>query len=244
LAYLCAKPFLFRLRLMKPITWLRKLAKRGNRGYPLATLAFYGPDDRKASKAVLGIFSSEGTDPQLHKWFRDSPDADLRYNLGLQNAWIELMRREGVRSLAMLEAINGCPHEEGIDYPRGQVCPKCPFWAHRPRPGEQLRTSVDPAVAGEPPGFVVESAIAIYKREQWKALLADAADREKLDATWEEWNAGVEKFTAELEARGVRCRRVLLDIEEIKEYCRQRGLPNDGAARAALAARKGQQDAW
>ena len=29
---------------MKPITWLRKLAARGFQGYPMATLAFYGPD--------------------------------------------------------------------------------------------------------------------------------------------------------------------------------------------------------
>jgi hypothetical protein len=122
---------------MKPITWLRKLAKRGERGYPIATLAFYGPDDKKASKAVLGIIVSPGAEVHLHKGFREVPQADLRYDLKLQNAWIELMRREGVRSLAMLEAINGCPHEEGIDYPLGQVCPACPFWAHRRRPGER-----------------------------------------------------------------------------------------------------------
>ena len=122
---------------MRPITWLRKLAKRGARGYPIATLAFYGPDDKKASKAVLGIIASPDSEIQLHKWFREVPEADLRYDLKLQNAWIEIMHREGVRSLAMLEAINGCPHEEGIDYPLGQVCPACPFWAHRRRPGER-----------------------------------------------------------------------------------------------------------
>lgn len=232
-----------RLVSMKPITWLRKFAKRGHRGYPVATLAFYGPDDRKASKAVLGVFDSEGAEPQLHKWFRDSPHADLRYDARLQNAWIEIMRREGVRSLALLEAINGCPHEEGIDYPLGQVCPECPFWAHRPRPVEPP-SPADSAIAGELPASVVEAAIAFYKPEQWEALLADAADREKLSATWEEWKAGVEKIMADLEARGVRCRRVLLDIEEIKQYCQEQGIPNNGAARASLAARKPQKDRW
>lgn len=237
--------FPFLLRLMKPITWLRKLAKRGHRGYPIATLAFYGPDDLKASKAVLGIFPSEGAEPQLHKWFRDLPAADLRYDVGLQNAWIEILRREGVRSLAMLEAINGCPHEEGIDYPLGQVCPECPFWAHRPRPVEPPGASGNSGVFdANKPRIVVESAIAIYKREQWEALLADAADREKLSATWEEWYANLEKVTAELEARGARCRRVLLDIEEIKQYCQERGIPNDGGARASLAVRKAQQNIW
>ncbi|MBW0000606.1 MAG: hypothetical protein JO015_16025 [Verrucomicrobia bacterium] len=224
---------------MKPITWLRKLTKHGHRGYPMATLMFYGPDDRKASKAVLGIFASRGAEPHLHKWFRDSPNADLRYDVGLQNACLEIMRREGVRSLAMLEAINGCPHEEGVDYPLGQVCPECPFWANRQRPVEPPG-----AFDADGPRTMVESAIAVYKREQWGELLADAADREKVSATWEEWYANLQEVTAELEARGARCRPVLLDIEEIKQYCREQGVPNNGAARASLAARRAQQDIW
>jgi hypothetical protein len=79
---------------MKPITWLRKFAHRRDQGYPVATLAFYGPDDKKASKAVLGIILSKDSEVQLHKWFRESPDADLRYDIKLQNAWIEIIRRE------------------------------------------------------------------------------------------------------------------------------------------------------
>ena len=58
--------------MMKPITWLRKFAKRGDQGYPVATLAFYGPDDKKASKVVLGIIPSKNSEVQLHKWFRSS----------------------------------------------------------------------------------------------------------------------------------------------------------------------------
>ena len=27
----------------------------------------------------------------------------------------------------------GCQHEEGIDYPEGELCPDCPFWAGRER---------------------------------------------------------------------------------------------------------------
>lgn len=122
---------------MKPITWLRKFGERGYQGHPVATLAFYGPDDRKASKVVLGIIESEGAEPRLHKWFRDTGDKDLRYDVSLQNVWIEVIRREGAQSLGMIEEINGCPHEEGIDYPLGQSCPGCPFWAGRPRPVER-----------------------------------------------------------------------------------------------------------
>src|SRR4029077_8266218 len=50
---------------MKSITWLRKFVARGDKGYPVATLAFYGPDDKMASKAVLGIFAAKGDEPQL-----------------------------------------------------------------------------------------------------------------------------------------------------------------------------------
>jgi hypothetical protein len=33
----------------------------------------------------------------------------------------------------MPEAIIGCPHEEGTDYPEGEACPQCPFWQGRDR---------------------------------------------------------------------------------------------------------------
>jgi hypothetical protein len=213
---------------MKPITWLRKFAKRGNQDYPVATLAFYGPDDKKASKAVLGIILSKGSEVQLRKWFRESPDADLRYDIDLQNAWIEIIRREGVRSVAMIEEINGCPHEEGLDYPLGEVCPKCPFWANRQRPVE-------------PPSTVL-TAIATYRQDQWEALLAAAADRDKLEDTWEEWNAGLEKLIARLEAGSIPYLRVLLDVEEIEQFCEEQGIPNDAKARSILAIRKAEQN--
>lgn len=176
---------------MKPITWLRKFGNRGDRHYPIATLAFYGPDDTKASKAVLGIKPNEDAEFELHKWFRKSPKADLRYDVKLQNTWIEIIRREGVRHLVMMEEIFGCPHEEGIDYPVGAVCPECPFWVGRPRP-----------VALKPATSVI-TAIASYKPDQWQELLASADDRNNLEKTWEEWNAGIEQFTEKMSARGI-----------------------------------------
>ena len=39
---------------------LEKRAKKGARGYPVGTLAFYGPDDRRASKMVAAIVEREG----------------------------------------------------------------------------------------------------------------------------------------------------------------------------------------
>jgi len=45
---------------------------------------------------------------------------------------LEFMERHGVLSVAMSDAIIGCPHQEGIDY-EGEWCPVCEFWRGRDR---------------------------------------------------------------------------------------------------------------
>src|ERR1700730_11392127 len=39
---------------------LRKRVRRGFRGYPVATVVYYGPDDQRASKVAVGITNGEG----------------------------------------------------------------------------------------------------------------------------------------------------------------------------------------
>jgi hypothetical protein len=115
----------------KPITRLRKHAKQGDMGLPKATLAFYGPDNTQASKAVLGIFLRDDDEAIIHRYFSD--DADARYKIDIQENILARLREHNVRSLIMMEEIFGCPHEEGIDYPKGELCPQCPFWKGRDR---------------------------------------------------------------------------------------------------------------
>ena len=116
---------------MKPITILRKKAKLGDQGLPRATLAFYGSDDKKATKAVLGVFLREGDEPTLHRYF--SEDKDVRFKVEIQQSILARLSEHRVKSLIMVEKIFGCPHEERIDYPEGEACPKCPFWKGRDR---------------------------------------------------------------------------------------------------------------
>ena len=111
---------------------LAKHARRGHRGYPVATVAYYGPDDKRASKVAVGIQLQEGSAAtMMERWRSDL--ADARFDRAISKAVLEFIRSHGVRSVAMADRIIGCPHEEGVDYPEGEACPKCPFWAIRDR---------------------------------------------------------------------------------------------------------------
>jgi hypothetical protein len=106
-------------------------ARDGFHGYPLATVAYYGPNDQTATKVSVGIFRYEGAKPEMHKWFTDKTDA--RMDESVTDEIIQLLRKERVASVAAAGKIIGCPHEEGKDYPDGQHCPQCPFWAGKDR---------------------------------------------------------------------------------------------------------------
>ena len=53
---------------------LAKKAKRGFRGYPVGTIAFYGPDNRRASKVAVSVIPAEGREPVLERWFSEGSD--------------------------------------------------------------------------------------------------------------------------------------------------------------------------
>jgi len=111
---------------------LRKKAKRGFRGYPVATIAFYGPDDKRASKVAVGIAQEEdNTVSILERWF--SEEGDVRIEPSILQAVLDFIEDHGAKSVVMTGRIIGCPHEEGVDYREGAKCPQCPFWATRDR---------------------------------------------------------------------------------------------------------------
>jgi hypothetical protein len=112
--------------------WSKQLSKKTRRGDPVGTIAFYGPDDRRATKVVVGIAPRVGDRiVDLKKWFAE--DLDVRVDPRIGAEVVAFIRRHGVRTVVTTEGIFGCPHEEGIDYPDGEGCPECPDWANRDR---------------------------------------------------------------------------------------------------------------
>jgi hypothetical protein len=111
---------------------LWKKARRGFSGYPVATVAFYGPDDKVATKVSVGIVAVENEGPvALERWFSETGDVRNEYNI--IEKILQFIRAHGAKSVAMVDRVIGCPHEEGVDYPEGSACPRCLFWAHRER---------------------------------------------------------------------------------------------------------------
>jgi hypothetical protein len=110
---------------------LGKKAKKGQRGWPVTTIAFYGPDASRATKAVAAIIPSPDAEAQeLRTWTTEA--GDIRSDVGAAQEILEFIEEHGGRSVAMTDRIIGCPHQEGIDYD-SEWCPVCHYWRGRDR---------------------------------------------------------------------------------------------------------------
>jgi len=116
----------------QPKKWIEKKAKRGMRGHPVGTIAFYGPDNRRATKAAVCIITTPNSEPfEIRRWLCET--GDLRTDEAVSLEIATFLRQPEVQSVVAAKGIFGCPHEEGIDYPLGESCPNCPYWAGRVR---------------------------------------------------------------------------------------------------------------
>jgi hypothetical protein len=103
----------------------QKGRQRGRAKLPVATVAYYGPDDKTPTKVAVGIVKRWGEEPEvLKRWW----GKDVARDLGIQKEIADFIKAHRARSVVITNGIIGCPHEEGIDFPIGQDCPYCAFW--------------------------------------------------------------------------------------------------------------------
>lgn len=100
-------------------------------GTPFGTIAYYGPDSSRASKVVVGIFNDQEDLKVMKKWF--SQETDIRTEAKILSEILDFLDENQVQRIVLMDQIIGCPHEEGIDYPEGEKCPQCSYWANRNR---------------------------------------------------------------------------------------------------------------
>ena len=114
-------------------SWLDTNFHPGFRGYPLVTVAFYGPNDKLSTKVVVSVTLTETNEPDvLQRWFSEG-DLDVRHDPAIGEQILSFLQPYAPRSTVVADGIIGCPHEEGADYPEGVSCPRCPYWAGRDR---------------------------------------------------------------------------------------------------------------
>jgi len=110
---------------------LQKKAKKGMRGWPAATIAFYGPNLSQATKVAVGIVPSATAEPlEMRDWKVN--DGDVRVDPAIAQEILDFLESYSVLSVVMTDGVIGCPHQEGIDY-EGEWCPVCEFWRGRDR---------------------------------------------------------------------------------------------------------------
>ena len=110
---------------------LTKKVRKGDKGYPIATIAFYGPNNNLATKVMCAIISHESAEIEpMKKWFSSS---DLRKSEQVMSEILCFIDENEAKSVSMIQEIIGCPHEEGVDYPEDDYCPECSYWKGRDR---------------------------------------------------------------------------------------------------------------
>lgn len=110
---------------------LRKKVKKGSRGWPVATIACYGPNLDRASKVVVSVIPTAESEPEnIRSWTLET--SDVRTDPDVVREMLDHIALHGALTVTMADGIIGCPHQEGIDYD-GEWCPVCDFWHGRDR---------------------------------------------------------------------------------------------------------------
>lgn len=97
--------------------------------YPLGTIAAYGPNSTLATKLVVSVVERPGQrgPSAMQTWTTQA--VDVRHDSSVAAEVAHFLRQHSVNESVTSDRIIGCPHEEGVDYPMGRTCPRCPFWA-------------------------------------------------------------------------------------------------------------------
>lgn len=218
----------------KPKPSLQRMAQSGFRGYPIATVAYYGPNNRFASKMVASIVREGEVIAAQEKWFAEN--VDVRLDAAINREVVQFIERYRVRSVVMAPTIIGCPHQEGIDYPLGEDCPHCPYWA-----GRERLTSVEPARQAARESELTVTGVAWYRPEQWDRLCEISVDRDDMADTHAEWLAMAEEALRKMHSAGMHVEKVDVDVEELLAWCQAQGREVNGDTRVEYVARLTQQ---
>ena len=80
---------------------LTKRAKKGFRGWPVATVALYGPDDSMATKLTVAIVPAEDAEAtDLRRWF-SKEQTEIRDDIRVTEEVLAFITESGAKSVVM-----------------------------------------------------------------------------------------------------------------------------------------------
>jgi hypothetical protein len=164
----------------------KRSRRRRAADFPVATITAYGTDNTRATKLVVSIVQRPGGPAPrgIRTWTTETADVRSDPNVAAEVAAFVSDCR--VKRTVAADRIIGCPHQEGIDYPMGRICPQCPFWAGVDRfTHEPIRAPVPSmsaedvlrVLAEDAPGYNEALTSADAHREALVGPLLDALDR-------------------------------------------------------------------
>lgn len=80
--------------------------------------------------------------------------------------------------------------------------------------------------------------LAYYRKEDWKRFTRIIADRDNMHGNWNDWHKAFQKMKKDLTNQGFQVVEVVVDLDELTEYCKKRGIKNDGRARSMFVQAK------
>lgn len=82
------------------------------------------------------------------------------------------------------------------------------------------------------------AGIAYYEKKDWGFFISVIDDWQEVEETWEEWHQGFLKAKSDLISMGLQVSEVKVDINELVDYCLDRKVKNNGAARSQFVCEK------
>lgn len=77
-----------------------------------------------------------------------------------------------------------------------------------------------------------ELKLAYYRKKDWNKLMRSIVDRESMHANWFEWYKEYNESKARLEEGGFTIHEMTIKIDELNQFCAEKGLKNSGETRS------------
>jgi len=80
--------------------------------------------------------------------------------------------------------------------------------------------------------------LAYYSKKDWEKFIGMIDDRQSMHDNWNDWHKAFLKTKSDLISQGFEVTDIEIDLNELTNYCKLRGIKNDGKARSQFVQTK------